>query len=102
MTKSPLIYSMLIAMMTISAGTEAAYRPVGSTLRMCRGGCNETGTRNLVGQRSDDALVDVANGKKNAIERSPGTGKSQTIVNAFAAALADARKFCSSPKSLPC
>ncbi len=37
-------------------------------------------------------LVDVANGKNIAVEGPPGTGKSQTIVNAIAAALADGKK----------
>ena len=38
------------------------------------------------------ALVDLANGKNQALEGPPGTGKSQTIVNAIAAALADGKK----------
>lgn len=38
------------------------------------------------------ALVDLANGKNLAVEGPPGTGKSQTIVNAIAAALADGKK----------
>jgi len=38
------------------------------------------------------ALVDIADGKNLAIEGPPGTGKSQTIVNAIAAALADKKK----------
>ncbi len=37
-------------------------------------------------------LVDVSNGKNLAVEGPPGTGKSQTIVNAIAAALADGKK----------
>lgn len=37
-------------------------------------------------------LVDVADGKNVAVEGPPGTGKSQTIVNAIAAALADKKK----------
>ncbi len=37
-------------------------------------------------------LVDVANGKNVAVEGPPGTGKSQTIVNTIAAALADGKK----------
>jgi len=37
-------------------------------------------------------LVDVADGKNLAVEGPPGTGKSQTIVNAIAAALADGKK----------
>lgn len=37
-------------------------------------------------------LVDIANGKNLAVEGPPGTGKSQTIVNAIAAALADGKK----------
>jgi hypothetical protein len=37
-------------------------------------------------------LVDVAAGKNLAIEGPPGTGKSQTIVNAIAAALAEGKK----------
>jgi hypothetical protein len=37
-------------------------------------------------------LVDVAEGKNVAVEGPPGTGKSQTIVNAIAAALADSKK----------
>jgi very-short-patch-repair endonuclease len=37
-------------------------------------------------------LVDIAQGKNLAIEGPPGTGKSQTIVNAIAAALADGKK----------
>jgi hypothetical protein len=38
-------------------------------------------------------LVDVANGKNLAVEGPPGTGKSQTIVNAIAAALAAGKKI---------
>jgi hypothetical protein len=38
------------------------------------------------------ALVDIANGKNLAVEGPPGTGKSQTIVNAIAAALAEGKK----------
>lgn len=38
------------------------------------------------------ALVDVSDGKNVAIEGPPGTGKSQTIVNAIAAALNDGKK----------
>jgi len=38
------------------------------------------------------ALVDVADGKHLAIEGPPGSGKSQTIVNLIAAALADGKK----------
>ena len=38
------------------------------------------------------ALVDIANGKNVAIEGPPGTGKSQTIVNAIAAALPENKK----------
>jgi transcription elongation GreA/GreB family factor/very-short-patch-repair endonuclease len=38
------------------------------------------------------ALVDIADGKNLAVEGPPGTGKSQTIVNAIAAALANNRK----------
>jgi transcription elongation GreA/GreB family factor len=38
------------------------------------------------------ALVDIADGKNLAVEGPPGTGKSQTIVNAIAAALADNKK----------
>jgi primosomal protein N' len=37
-------------------------------------------------------LVDVAEGKDVAVEGPPGTGKSQTIVNAIASALADGKK----------
>lgn len=37
-------------------------------------------------------LVDISNGKSLAVEGPPGTGKSQTIVNAIAAALADGKK----------
>lgn len=37
-------------------------------------------------------LVDIANGKNLAVEGPPGTGKSQTIVNAIASALADGKK----------
>ncbi|MDX2103413.1 MAG: DUF4011 domain-containing protein [Alphaproteobacteria bacterium] len=37
-------------------------------------------------------LVDIANGKNVAVEGPPGTGKSQTIVNAIAAALAEGKK----------
>ncbi|PPQ44131.1 DUF4011 domain-containing protein [Rhodopseudomonas palustris] len=37
-------------------------------------------------------LVDIANGKNVAVEGPPGTGKSQTIVNAIAAALASGKK----------
>ena len=37
-------------------------------------------------------LVDIANGKNLAVEGPPGTGKSQTIVNAIAAALAGGKK----------
>ncbi len=37
-------------------------------------------------------LVDVADGRNLALEGPPGTGKSQTIVNAIAAALADGKK----------
>jgi hypothetical protein len=37
-------------------------------------------------------LVDVANGKNVAVEGPPGTGKSQTIVNTIAAALAAGKK----------
>lgn len=39
------------------------------------------------------ALVDVANGKNLAIEGPPGTGKSQTIVNAIAAAMLEGKKI---------
>lgn len=39
------------------------------------------------------ALVDIAGGKNLAIEGPPGTGKSQTIVNAIAAALAEGKKI---------
>jgi transcription elongation GreA/GreB family factor len=38
-------------------------------------------------------LVDVADGKNLAVEGPPGTGKSQTIVNAIAAGLADGKKI---------
>ncbi len=38
------------------------------------------------------ALVDMADGKNVAVEGPPGTGKSQTIVNAIGAALADGKK----------
>ena len=38
------------------------------------------------------ALVDVSNGKNLSIEGPPGTGKSQTIVNIIASALADEKK----------
>jgi transcription elongation GreA/GreB family factor len=38
-------------------------------------------------------LVDVAEGKNLAVEGPPGTGKSQTIVNAIAAALAEGKKI---------
>ena len=38
-------------------------------------------------------LVDIANGKNLAVEGPPGTGKSQTIVNAIAAALAGGKKI---------
>ncbi|TWH28804.1 MULTISPECIES: DUF4011 domain-containing protein [unclassified Aminobacter] len=37
-------------------------------------------------------LVDIANGRNLAVEGPPGTGKSQTIVNAIAAALAEGKK----------
>ncbi|MGE5536129.1 MAG: DUF4011 domain-containing protein, partial [Acidobacteriota bacterium] len=37
-------------------------------------------------------LVDVADGRNVAVEGPPGTGKSQTIVNAIAAALAEGKK----------
>lgn len=37
-------------------------------------------------------LVDLADGQNLAVEGPPGTGKSQTIVNAIAAALADGKK----------
>lgn len=37
-------------------------------------------------------LVDIAHGKNLAVEGPPGTGKSQTIVNAIAAALASGKK----------
>lgn len=37
-------------------------------------------------------LVDIADGKNVAVEGPPGTGKSQTIVNAIASALADGKK----------
>lgn len=37
-------------------------------------------------------LVDLANGKNLAVEGPPGTGKSQTIVNAIASALSDGKK----------
>lgn len=37
-------------------------------------------------------LVDIAKGKNLAVEGPPGTGKSQTIVNAIAAALAEGKK----------
>jgi hypothetical protein len=37
-------------------------------------------------------LVDVADGKNLAVEGPPGTGKSQTIVNAIAAALQDGKR----------
>ena len=37
-------------------------------------------------------LVDIANGRNLAVEGPPGTGKSQTIVNAIAAALAAGKK----------
>lgn len=39
------------------------------------------------------AMVDVANGKNLAVEGPPGTGKSQTIVNVIAAALAEGKKI---------
>lgn len=38
-------------------------------------------------------LVDIANGKNLAVEGPPGTGKSQTIVNAIAAAFAEGKKI---------
>ena len=38
------------------------------------------------------SLVDIADGKNLALEGPPGTGKSQTIVNAIASALADGKK----------
>ena len=38
-------------------------------------------------------LVDIAEGKNLAVEGPPGTGKSQTIVNAIAAALAEGKKI---------
>lgn len=38
-------------------------------------------------------LVDMAEGKNLAVEGPPGTGKSQTIVNAIAAALAEGKKI---------
>ncbi|MCC3862607.1 DUF4011 domain-containing protein [Pseudemcibacter aquimaris] len=38
------------------------------------------------------AIVDVADGKNLAVEGPPGSGKSQTIVNTIAAALADGKK----------
>ena len=38
------------------------------------------------------AMVDVAEGRNLALEGPPGTGKSQTIVNAIAAAIADGKK----------
>ena len=38
------------------------------------------------------ALVDIGEGKNLAIEGPPGTGKSQTIVNAIAAALSEGKK----------
>jgi hypothetical protein len=38
-------------------------------------------------------LVDIAEGKNVAVEGPPGTGKSQTIVNAIAAALAEGKKI---------
>ena len=38
-------------------------------------------------------LVDIANGKNLAVEGPPGTGKSQTIVNAIAAALTEGKKI---------
>jgi RecA/RadA recombinase len=38
------------------------------------------------------SLVDVANGKNIAIEGPPGSGKSQTIVNLIASAMADGKK----------
>jgi len=38
------------------------------------------------------ALVDIANGRNLAVEGPPGTGKSQTIVNAIAAAMAAGKK----------
>lgn len=38
------------------------------------------------------ALVDISKGRNLAIEGPPGTGKSQTIVNAIAAALAEGKK----------
>ncbi len=38
------------------------------------------------------ALVDIGDGKNLAIEGPPGTGKSQTIVNAIAAALSEGKK----------
>lgn len=37
-------------------------------------------------------LVDIADGKNVAVEGPPGTGKSQTIVNAIAAALSDGKR----------
>jgi len=37
-------------------------------------------------------LVDIAEGKNLAVEGPPGTGKSQTIVNAIAAALFQPRR----------
>jgi very-short-patch-repair endonuclease len=39
------------------------------------------------------ALVDIADGKNLAVEGPPGTGKSQTIVNAIALALAEGKKI---------
>jgi Protein of unknown function (DUF4011) len=38
-------------------------------------------------------LVDIADGKNLAVEGPPGTGKSQTIANAIAAALAEGKKI---------
>src|SRR3546814_6513513 len=38
------------------------------------------------------AMVDVAKGQNLALEGPPGTGKSQTIVNTIAAALAEGKK----------
>ena len=37
-------------------------------------------------------MIDVANGKNLAVEGPPGTGKSETIVNTIAAAIADGKK----------
>lgn len=46
-------------------------------------------------------LVDIADDRNLAVEGPPGTGKSQTIVNAIAGALAANKKSSSSPRSSP-